>query len=198
MVRKMQMRRRRPVRRQNLKKVIKSVLMKNVEKKFNLWSPVSPTSDFNNTNPLDESLTDISQGVAQTGRVGNQIKMTGQYGKVFLVNTGANTSLVRWIMYIPKEANDALSSLQYSDPIDKDRYTVLEDRFLTLGSLQNDNGSIPATKIVNIRRRLRNTVQFSGSGATSYTKNPIKVYAVSNSADNISVRGYVYSYFTDL
>lgn len=188
--------------RQNLVRLVRNVVNKQAETKYHLITPAGgPGETFDNNIPYENHLTQVAVGTGPSARVGNQIKLTGMYGKLFLVNaTGASpTTLCRVILYIPKEANDTLAGLSYYSPPDQDRFTILKEQFLTIGTNGvGASANIPSSRILNFKRKLRNTVQFSGSNGNDVSKNPIRIYMVSNTPDDISVRGFVYTYYKDM
>ena len=85
--------------------------------------------------PIDGTLNDLSQGDTQNSRDGNQVHITGIYGK-FVVTGADTTNIVRYILYIPKDPSDTLTgmSIDIHHLIDQDRFTILYDRNITTTS----------------------------------------------------------------
>lgn len=191
--------RRRP--RRNFARAVKAVLNKQVETKFYLNDlNGAPASDFSADNPLTVSLNPIAGGTGSGQRIGNQIKMSGLYGKLFLVCNSSSTSvqyLCRMIMYVPKDASNQITSLAFNQAPDLDQFTILEDKYIRLSK----DGSIPTVNIQNIRKRLRMTTQFTNSFASSIAKNPVYIYLTSNVASTtdqpVTVQGFIKSYYKD-
>lgn len=111
--------------------------------------------------------------------------------------TTAGTNLIRMILYIPKDPQGFLPNVGFYSPLDKDQYTILQDRYMTLGSGTSANDNDPSVKVVNLRRRLGMHVRYSGDLSTTVTKNPLYLYFASSSPDGALLDGYIYAYYTD-
>jgi hypothetical protein len=119
--------------------------------------------------------------LTQNDRVGNLIKATGIYGK-FVVTAGDTSNIVRVIFYIPKSATDTLSGVSVQSLIDLDLYTILSDKYYAIGTNGGPNQRAFTIRM-NFHRGFRTgiPVTFTGAGSTTYAKNPIRMYVVSNS-----------------
>lgn len=135
---------------------------------------------FNATTPINLSINTVDRGTGQDERVGNAHTMTGYYGKLFLTNdrATAGSNLMRMIIYMPKNSNANLSTLNpgFYAPLDKDQFTILQDKYITLGSSFNANDNQPTVKHFDIKRKLYNRVEYSGSASTSVQKGAIYIY----------------------
>lgn len=125
--------------------------------------------------------------------------MTGLYGRFFIAGSSpTNATMIRVILYVPKNSTDTMS-IGYREPVDKDRYTILEERFLSVGTNSATADNTPTEKIVTIRRKLRMHTQFSTVGGTAadIARNPVRLYFASSSASDSVINGFIYAYYTD-
>lgn len=127
-------------------------------------------------------LSDITGGDQQGQRQGNQITVTSARFKGFMT-LGDSQNIVRLIFYIPKNASQVLStSTRLTTPIDFDSITVLKDVLIHA----NDAGKYYATfnlfKRFNKGQRKGMTQIYSDGTFASVTKNPLYVYACSDSS----------------
>lgn len=125
------------------------------------------------------NLINLSQGPGEQQRVGDQIFITGMYGRFQITGADA-TNIARVLIYIPRDTDDVLSSIEtYQDP-DPSLYTVLYDRTVTLTA----NGEFvkQITCKLNFRRGNRRGIRVKYAGATTTpTWNNIKMVATSDS-----------------
>ena len=173
MVRKAKYNRRYPSKK-TVKKIVKYELAKNMETKFlaiaeNGRSIIPPGA----LNATEYKLNNPTQGIAQSQRIGSQIKHTGLYMRGNFTNLG-NNNVIRMIMYIPKDSDDSMQTETYSinTIVDTDKYTVLMDRLYTV------NTQYPIKNFI-IKKKLKMTTQFENTTNT-ITRNAIKLYFVSN------------------
>lgn len=148
--------------------------------------------------PITAVINDLAQGDTQNTRDGNQVRITGLYGK-FVVTGADSTNIVRFIMYIPKDQTDALSSVDIHTLIDQDSYTVLYDRTITTTSGGVNQKVFTVAKNFHRGSRKGLLTQYYGTGSTDFVKNPIKLYVVSDSlaVSDPSLTGHLRTYFKD-
>ncbi len=130
---------------------------------------------------LNLHLSDISGGDGQGQRQGNQITVTSIRFKGFL-DLGDAQNIVRIILYIPKSAGQVLATTTtLSTPIDFDQFTVLKDVKIHANSNGNYYALFNLFKRFNKGQRKGMSQLYSSTLSTSYSKNPLWVYMVSDS-----------------
>lgn len=183
----------------NFKKRVLSIVQSTQEtrQKIHSWT-TEPIQDTGRT-PISQSLVDISQGDTQNDRQGNQIIVTGIYSKLF-INAGDGINNCRVILYIPRDADDSLSTLTPSQAIDMDKYTVLYDRIINVSTTAGDYSKpfVIARKF-NKGRRKGMTVQYSSTTGTSVERNNLKLYVVGDSGaiPDPNFNGHIRVYYKD-
>jgi len=183
---------------QNVKSYVQRTISSNIEtKQRDLTWDTQAIQDVGRT-PLSIVLNDLSQGDTQNTRDGNQVHITGIYGK--FVITGADaTNIVRVILYIPKVASDTMSTIDVHNLIDQDSYTVLYDKTFTTTYGGTNQRIFTIAKNFHRGSRKGLLTQFYGTGSTDWSKNPLKMYIVSDSAaiSDPSLTGHLRTYFKD-
>lgn len=179
------------------KKDVKKMIDQNQETKFSYVLFNGGAGDaFNSGLALDKDLNALATGVGQTNRIGNEVKHTGMYGRLFmeapLGGSAPAQALCRCIIYIPRNPSDTLS-IAYNEQPDTDRFSLLYDKLFVVGS----DASILRTKVLNVKKKLRTVTRWSGASATAYAKSPIKFYCISDSIDDVFVSGFIKTYFKD-
>lgn len=185
-------------KKSNIKKIIKSMINNETETKTFIQE-LANTPLTNVGQNYD--ITSLAQGVGQNQRLGNSYKVTSFKLKGAVFNGGTD-DLCRVIIYIPKNPSVLMptdTSMQSTDPVDLDKFTVLSDRLIPV----SDHG--PGCKLYNkvclFNKGRRNGlhVQFSDALATSITKNRLMVYmcSFSSAAPHPSFKGWWRVYFKD-
>lgn len=179
------------------KQEMKSYYNKNIETKFKLTDfNGTPTSVFNSAVPYHTWLNTVGSGSGQHNRIGHQVKHTGMYGRLFLeapLGGGAPAqALCRLIMYIPKNSDDDLN-IPYNGAVDTDKFTILMEKLFVVGS----DASVPRTITMQIKRKLRNVTQYSGGNAVDVSKNPIGLFIVSDTVDDVEINGFIKCFYKD-
>lgn len=150
--------------------------------------------------PLDNSIVAIGQGDTQETRTGNQILVTGLYGR-FMVRSADTTNFVRAVLYIPKDPTVTLTSvaLDYIDSIDQDKFTVLYDRVFNLNTAGGNQKIFTIARKFNRGARKGIQVQYSGTASTDQSRNNLHLYFVSDSTvvSDPPIYGYMMTYFKD-
>lgn len=187
-------------KKQSFSSRVQKVLDKNIETKLlnNAWDGVN-IQDSGRT-PLSQNLTQISQGIAQNQRLGNQVRLTGLYldGVIVAADT-SNT--VRVLVYSPKDPSNEITNLAFNQSPDMDQFDVYYDRFVAVGT----NGGLIARRIRFKKsfkqggRSKGRIHQFTGSGGTTYQTRPIFLYMVSDSlaVSDPDFSGHVTTYYKD-
>lgn len=198
MPRKFVKRARAPKRKYVTKTQVNRMIATRRETKFFTTSYDEIAIQDSGRSPLSTELTNITSGDGQSQRTGHQVDVTGFYGK-FVIGAGDTTNIVRLVICMPRVAATPLSGLSVIDLLDFDQYTVLYDRYHTVGT-----GNLQ-TKMIEIKRkfdfgtRKGISVHYSSGTGTDVTKNAIYLYAVSDStavADPI-ISGNLRLYYKD-
>lgn len=148
---------------------------------------------------IDQSLTDINQGLTQSTRIGNSVRLTSLYGDFFL--TGADTTnSVRMILYIPKNVTTNLSTLSFNAAPDLDQVTILQDRLFTFTANGNNCIRFKIKKKFDFGRRSGIHITYTDGTGTNITKNKMRLLLVSDStvAPHPVLNGYLRIFYTDL
>ena len=141
-------------------------------------------NDFTVSNTVTFPLTDIAAGSGVSARVGGKIKLKSAFAH--LKNPG--TTIVRYIMYVPKSITDRVALTNQSDPVDKDLFWVLKDFYI-------DTRNESAHKNMKQNFPMGMVVEYFGGSATDITKNGIYLYAHGAASGNMS--GYHELWFID-
>lgn len=185
---------RRRAKKTNLKKLIQSVVSKNIETK-------QIDQSFNGVSVPDTgitySLSAVATGDTQNSRQGNAITVTGVYGNIILQASDA-TNIIRCIMYISHDTDDLISVSHYG-LVDQDKYTVLMDKYITVGTAGTGVRHFTLKKSFKRGNRKGVNARFSGTGSTDYARNAIRLYFVSDSAaaSHPFLDGQLRTYFKD-
>lgn len=197
--------RRRPRRRNNLASRVKK-LEKTTKPETKWQEPldITGTSTFcaYNSGALDQSILDLAQGTTQHSRVGNQVKLKSFYSRMLLnAPASAEARLFRFILYVPRNTTDYLSSggpsggaITVLDQIDQDRFTVLFDKTHKIAPTASGTQNIK--QIVMGRRFKKMITQVYDSALSgSHTKGDVRLYVVSTQATTSSNKAYLQGYF---
>lgn len=187
----------------NFAKKVKNVLYAVSETKHNNLSLDTVSIQDVGRTPLNYTLNDVALGNQQSQRDGNQILVTGIYGKG-VIQFPDTYNIVRMILYIPKDSDHKLGTDDTIDVptlLDQDRYTILEDRYFA-GAY--DGG--PRVKTFTIKKsftrggRKGMVTRWDGVNATDFSRNPIGLYFVSDSVavSDPTVTLQLRTYYKDL
>lgn len=170
---------------------------------FNRYRPMralrsEPESKYFNNNIIQSStetatteLTGIPAGTGVEGRIGRKIKVMSALCNVYL----QSNSPLRCILYVPKQADQELALTEQYQPVDSDQFWVLKDWWQT-GAVGNANEDSRNPMIVSHRFPLGLNVEFDGSGAGAFVKNPIKLYTHGNGGTT-TVNGFTKVWYKD-
>lgn len=146
---------------------------------------------------LNTPLCSIIQGNDEDDRNGNVIFVTGFFGR-YTFTYGDATNIIRVVLYIPKDKDDTLALIPHGI-IDKNQFTVLEDRTIGVSSAGPGIKTITIKKKFNkgVKRGIK--VEYDGTLGTDITSNSIKLAWVSDSAAaaHPQVTHYSTLYFKD-
>lgn len=167
------------------------------ETKFRVLSWNADSVQDSGRTPITADWCQVGQGHGQSAREGDQILVTGYYGK-FQIAGADTTNIVRMIIYISKE-NTTMSGVSTYDLVDLDKYTILEDKIVTLSQNGEFIKSFTLGKKFNRGAKKGMTVQFDGNTGADVVKNDIKMYVVSDSlaVSDPTFSGNVRLYFKD-
>lgn len=183
-----------------VKNYVQRTISKNIETKQRdlSWDCIS-IQDPGRT-PIASNLIDLSQGDTQNTRAGNQVFVTGFYGK-FVVAGADTTNIVRMVVYIPRDPTDTLAAdtIGVTSLIDQDSYTVLYDKYITTSSAGENAKVFTVAKNFHRGSRKGLRVIWNGVGTTDITKNFIKLYVVSDSGavSDPCLSGHLRTYYKD-
>lgn len=124
-------------------------------------------------------VLNIAQGTDRFERVGNDIRVTGFYGRFQMIG-GDATNVIRAIMYIPKDPSATLTGANTYGLIDPNVATILYDR-LHVTTL---NG--PNTKVFTMAKKFKGKglhVEWDDTGTIK--KNRIRLLFVSDSGASL-------------
>ena len=118
-----------------MRNIAQSVVNKNVETKRYTHEYNATAVAVGASSPIDADLYSMGQGDTPNSRTGNRIIATGVHGSLNVV-TADTTNIVRLILYIPRDTDDNLSTdaLEVYQQIDPDKYTILFDKTVTVGT----------------------------------------------------------------
>lgn len=139
------------------------------------------------------TLSNITQGVSESGRIGNEIKVSGIYCKFYLQGNTSYANNTRLILYSPNDPTASMSGLAFNEHQDDDQYITWSDRFIATSNLGTNS------RVITIKKKFKRPmkIKYTGSGGTA-SRMPVKLYMVSDSALNSpTLDGYMYMYYTD-
>lgn len=180
-----------------VKKLIQRTINSNLET-FHKDFEIDTTIHDEGRTPYSIALNGVATGDSASTRTGNQITVTGIYGK-FVLTGSDTTNIVRIILYIPKNPTEEISTISITALLDVDKFTVLSDKLYNLST----SGPIMRTIVMakNFHRGSRKgiTTQYHSTGASDFSKNPIYLYAVSDSAaiNDPTIQGNIRCYYKD-
>lgn len=151
------------------------------------------------TTTVDTSeLTDISQGDGEQNRNGNEVVCRSLAGRlVAKKHASATNTVMRVVIYTPRDADTLLTTLDTTSRIDKDAYTVHSDKLYTLYAEKPSAIVKLGHKFYNKKIKGMKTT-YASSTAGDITRNPVCVAIVSDEATNgPSVNGDITLYFKD-
>lgn len=177
-----------------LKKVIKNVLYNQLETHRYLHT-------LNNTitTTVDTSeMTDISQGDAENNRTGNHVVVRSLGGKFSVSkHASATASVLRVVLYTPRDADQLLTTLTTTGRIDSDDFKVWSDKLITVHTYKPVATFKLGHKWYNRMLKGMN-VRWRSSTAGDVSENPVCIAMVSDEATNGPlVEGDVALYFKD-
>lgn len=139
------------------------------------------------------TLSNITQGVAENGRIGNEIKVSGVYCKFYLQGNTSYANNTRFILYTPNDPTNSMSSLAFNEHQDDDQFITWKDKFVATSNLGTNARVVTLSK--KFKRPMK--IKYTSSGGTA-SRYPIKLFVVSDSTLNTpSINGYMYMYYTD-
>lgn len=182
-----------------MKKIAKSVVAKNTETKVFTGSFADVPIANSAAGPLIQSVTDIPEGTSQNQRVGNQITLTSVKYDFFFAGADSTNS-IRMILYISRDPNDIITTLNFNQAPDLDKYVILRDVFITTS--QQGNDCVRKRGYISFRKRGKSNglkVQWSGPNLNQQTKNRVLMYMVSDSGvvSHPTVNGFFRTFYKD-
>lgn len=175
---------------------MKEVLYKEAETKRNIEEM---TNQAISTSVHTIEMSDIATGDGSGARDGNEIIARSFYAKYTLgLHASATASVVRFVLYTPRDADQLLTTLDVTNRIAPEDFTVWMDKLVTV------NTDYPV-KVVTLAKKWYNKVRKGmkiqyNSGATtgSTTENPVVLAIVSNEATNTpQINGDTTLYYKD-
>lgn len=182
-------------RRVAFNSAVRKVIMKTAETKSNSSSyaarSISTTVD-------SEQLTSIATGDGSGARDGNVVYARSAYG-MFTVGmaAAATATVLRVVLYTPKQESNKLSTLTFAQRIDPDEQTVWMDKLITV------NTDYPVKRFYVKKRWYRGRipgmrVEWKTGTATDNLHNHIYLIMVSNETTNLPyVNGDCTLYYKD-
>lgn len=187
--------------RSRVKAIASSVVKASSETKWKEWTygaQAISTSAVGNV--VDQALNTISGGSGKSARDGNQIFMSGLHGK-FVIAGADTTNIIRVILYIPKDHDDTLTAdvLEVKDIVNMDKYTVLTDFYITTSQNGNDAKTFSIRRKFNKGKKRGIVTQWQSSTSTDFSKNPLRLYIVSDSGivSHPALTGYIKLFYKD-
>lgn len=184
-------------KRGGLAAAVKKVMMQTHETKRNIEEL---TAQGISTTVQTYEMTDIGTGDGSGARDGNQIYVRSLYGRLTVgLHASATASVVRMLVYTPRDADTLLTTIDYVERIPPEDHTVWLDKLITV------NTDTPV-KVVTLSKKWWNrripgmkTQYNSGSTTGSTTKNPVVIAFVSNETTNTpALNGDIALYYKDL
>lgn len=185
-------------KKSNLKKLVKSIVAKNIETKTSIFRMAGIGIGASGLAPINASFNDLNIGDNQYERTGNQVTLTSVKWDMFLTGADATNS-IRCIVYIPKNPTVFLA-IPFNGAVDFDSFTVLRDMFICTSNTGNNcvrrNGYI---SFKNRGKSLGMKTQWSGALASGQTKNRVLLYMVSDSlvVPHPEVNGVLHTFYKD-
>lgn len=159
---------------------VKKMILRSSETKFH---SETVSADSIGTVGNNYTLSDIGQGDTANTRDGNQILTTGLYQRYIISRTtiagAADDTVLRVIAYIPRASVADTLTVATNAFVDMDKFTVLSDKLFLL----TENSPLKQftyKKSFKKGRSLGMVTQWSSGTSTAWTKNPIKLYVVSD------------------
>lgn len=186
-------------RKPALKRQIQRVINDNIETKLIGYTYSQNPVGSQTLLPFDVNLTNINEGTSQINRTGNQIRLTGFYSK-FTYAASDDTNRMRVVLYIPRQADDVLSTPSIDSLIDLDKYTILFDETI---NLVNGTSKDMVQKVMKKKFNKNDSKGilsiFSGRNGTDNSKNALKIHWISDSeaVSHPTVSGSMRLYFKD-
>ena len=128
------------VTRKSVQAIVNRTVQKRSETKQKFLNVTIPTT-MTSAAPILLEFTDLGQGMTQTSRIGNQIRWSGLFGKVAFRTGTTKTTMVRFVLYIPYDSDNELTTLTPMTLIDEDKFTILHDKTYILNA-QGGQGRI--------------------------------------------------------
>lgn len=180
--------------KKHLKNTIKQVLYGQLE----THRSVHTVSNTITTTVDTSEMTDISQGDGEQNRQGNALVARSFNGRLVVKkHASATASVLRAVLYTPKNVDSLLTTLDTTSRIDKDSYNVWFDKLITVHTYK------PVTRL-NLSKKWTNrfikgmNVHYASSIAGDLTENAICLALVSDEATNgPTVTGDLTLYFKD-
>jgi len=184
-------------RRSNLKKLVKSIVSKNIETKSALIK--LNQVQIGVAGPYIASFNDLNQGDAQNERVGNQVTMTSVKWDLFLAGADTTNSY-RIIVYIPREPSVLITSLPFNGAVDYDQHIVLKDTYRTTSL--NGNNAFRLNGYHSFRNKGKSVgmkTQWASSAPNDQTKGRVCMYITTDSAavPNPECNGTLRAFYKD-
>ena len=186
------------VTRKSVQAIVNRTVQKRSETKQKFLNVTIPTT-MTSAAPILLEFTDLGQGMTQTSRIGNQIRWSGLFGKVAFRTGTTKTTMVRFVLYIPYDSDNELTTLTPMTLIDEDKFTILHDKTYILNA-QGGQGRIMTLR-KSFFRGMRKGIQsqFSSPDGDSCERNAIKIAICTDgaSADTVSTEYRLRGYFKD-
>lgn len=182
-------------KKQTFEQRVRSIQFNEVETKRNIetFNSTAVSTTTSNTH-----MTDITTGDGSGARDGNDIVLRSFYGKFTAgQHASATASVLRVVLYTPKQNDNLLSSLDYIDRIDQKSQIVWVDKLITLNSNTPVKRFTISYKFYNKMRKGMLT-QYSDGTSASIDKHPVYLLMVSNEDTNtVTVNGDATLYYKD-
>lgn len=149
--------------------------------------------------PVSTGITAVAQGITENLRVGNRITLTGLHAQLAFA-AGDATNVIRFILYTPKDPNDTLTSVEVSSLVDFDKFRIIMDKYITVGTSGGPGIVVRRFGFKFARgRRTGRHFQFHGANNNDYGNSPIRMYVVSDSGAvaDPTMTGTIRAYFKD-
>lgn len=190
------------MKNRKFKKAVQQIISKNIETKTLGFGYINnPIGNSASGVNFSIDLTGISEGSGQLNRLGNNIHVTGLWSDLtYTAGFGDVHSVIRCILYIPKDANDVISSVDIYSLVDLDKYTILYDDTINMVEDTSTHFQRRVKKWSFTRGGKRGiSVQWHGNTALQFAKNPLRWYFVSNSGAvaHPTMSGRIRLYFKD-
>lgn len=175
---------------------VRKVIMNTAETKRNIES-LSSQAISTTVHTLE--LTDIATGDGSGARDGNEIYVRSVGSRYTVgLHASATASVVRFVLYTPRDADSLLTTLDYIERIDPEKYVVWADKLVTV----NTNTPVKVLRMGKkwYTRKVpgMKVIYDTGAATGSTYKNPVVMAIVSNEATNTpTVNGDTTLYYKD-